>query len=133
MPNESTIQGDPPVKIQRVDDFLAVYANNVVVDATAWDLRLTFGQFEKLPDDSMVNNQRLSVNMPFGLAKLMLFWIELQIISHEIQTGKRVGMRSGLIPDPPTLIGPENENDPNFVKLHAAITQLRNRLIASLE
>jgi hypothetical protein len=131
MPDTPAPQDDSQIRVLRTNDFLSVYANNVVVDATAWDLTLTFGQFDKRPDGAKVNNQRLSVNMPFALAKLMLFWVELQILSHEVQTGQRVALRPSVLPDAPPPVDP-GEPDPNVLKLHDAITQLRNRLLASL-
>jgi hypothetical protein len=130
MPDETS---EVDVQVRRTEDFLSFYANNVVADSTAWDLRLTFGQFDKISDGSGFNNQRLSVTLPFSLAKLMLYWVELQILAHEAETGKRIGIRANLLPEAPIPVPKELENDPNALRLHDAIAQLRARFIASLE
>jgi hypothetical protein len=117
--------------VQRAPNFLKFYANNVVAEATAWDVRLTFGQFDNV-EGHIINTQQLSVTMSFGLAKLMLFWVEAQILAHEIETGKRVGLRESVLPPLPDL-SPEEQQNPNNVKLREAVKKLRERLIAGLD
>src|SRR5436309_1395580 len=87
----------PPIKIERADDFRVIYANNVVADSTAWDLRLTFGMFDQSADHS-VNKQQFAAVIPFGVAKLVLYWIEAAVIAHEIETGHRIGIRENVLP-----------------------------------
>src|SRR5438046_3194865 len=88
--------------ITRAENFQKFYANNVIAEGTAWDLRLTFGQFDNVLG-RQTNTQLCSVMMSFGLAKLMLFWIEAQILAHEVETGRRVPIRESLRPPVATL------------------------------
>jgi hypothetical protein len=121
----------PLAEAERAEDYRSLYANNVVADGTAWDLRLTFGQFEKRLDGSVVNIHQVSVVMPFGLAKLMMFWIELQTHVHEKQLGQRVPIRPDLLPPVPP-IPPESQSDEDYVKMHAMMVEARQRLEANL-
>jgi hypothetical protein len=131
MPDEAQ-KSAPQATIERADDFRSLYANNVIADGTAWDLRLTFGQFEKRADGSVVNTQRVSVTMPFGLAKLMMFWVELQIQVHERQMGQRVRIRPDVLPPMPP-IPPESQNDEGYVRLHEMMEKARQQLVSNSE
>src|SRR5260370_35921220 len=102
------------VTVQRAEDYRSIYANNVLTDATAWDVRLVFGQFDKLTDGTLVNIQQLAVTLPYALAKLMLFWVETQIIAHEIEMGQRVGLRPSVSPREIPPVDPQFQNDPNL-------------------
>src|SRR5438093_3601086 len=125
MPDEPNAIDPNAIKIQRADDYRLIYANNVVSDATAWDVRLTFGQFDKLTDGALVNIQQLSVTITYELAKYMMFWLELQVIAHEIEMGRRVGLRPSVIPNEVPPVAEEDKNNPNIVKLHDEMTKLR--------
>ena len=133
MPDNTEISAPvtPRVKVQRADNFVSLYANNVIVSATAWDMTLTFGQFDET-DDGSINRQTLAATIPFGLAKLMLYWIEASLIANEIETGQKIGLRTSVLPPPPPPLSPEEEKDPGMVMFSEAISKLRERLLAKL-
>lgn len=118
-------------KTIRAEGFRTYYANNVIVEANAWDMKLVFGQFDEIDGKSALK-QQLAVSIPFGLAKLALYWIEAQIIANEIETGRRIGLRESVLPPPVPDLSPGHEKDPNLVKYREAMLQLRERFIASL-
>ena len=123
---------EPSVIVRREDDFFKYYANSVTAESTAWDLKLVFGQFDSV-DNQQFNSQKLSVTMSFGLARLMVFWIESQIIAHEIETGTKVRLRDNVLPPALPPLPPEMQNDRQLVKLHDEVAKLRASLIASME
>ena len=129
----NTSQTENQVKVQRAMDFVSYYANNFLVDTTAWDLSMTFGEFEKLPDGTQASTQRLSVTVPVGLAKLMVFWLRVQILAYEVRLGKRVTLRADVIPAVPPLVPPELQSDPVTVKMYDEFERLRQDLLQSLE
>jgi hypothetical protein len=132
MADEPTESGSQPtVKTLRADDFQLVYANNLVIDSTAWDVRLTFGRYDDI-DGKPCLKQNLAASIPFGVAKLAVYWIEAQIIANEIETGRRVGMREAVLPPALPPLTPEQQKSPSLVKYFEAMTRLREKFIASV-
>jgi hypothetical protein len=116
-----------PIKVTRSDDFITLYANNVVTDSTAWDMRLMFSQFDEV-DGVGISRQKAAVSIPFALAKLLTYWMRAQIIAHEIETGRKINIRPNLRPGPP----PDEESDPELAQYFKALRELYDEFIASL-
>jgi hypothetical protein len=129
--DEQASSTKPDVIFQRAEDFRSFYANSVLTDANAWDVKLIFGQIDEVDNERAIK-QNVAVSMSFGLAKLTLYWIEAAIIAHEIETGRRVGIRDNVLPPPLTPLSPEQEKVPDLVKYQEAMKQLRDKFIASL-
>src|SRR6266576_3939809 len=102
MPPELTSNDsdNAPIKIVRDEDFAYMYANHVLAESTAWDLRLVFGEFEEV-DGKPAVRQKVAVSLPFGLAKLAMYWMQTAILAHEIETGQKIKLRQNMHPLPP--------------------------------
>jgi hypothetical protein len=126
-----TTPSEPAIETHRADDFKAIYSNHVIVGSSAWDLTLTFSRFVEVNGKRAVE-QEVAATIPFGLAKLITYWMETQIIANEIETGRRVTVRESLYPPPVPALTAEQEKSPFFVKYREAMRELREKFIASL-
>jgi hypothetical protein len=93
---------------------------------------MKLGQVEAKPDGQQRINQSAEVLIPWAQAKLLLYWLRLQVEAIEIQGGTKIPIRKDIIPpEIPAL--PESEKDnPDSVKMHDFATQVRAEFIASL-
>jgi len=91
------------------DKFFATYANNVVFQQTAWDLTLVFGKLDPTAGPNTVT-QDSSVTLSWGQVKTLLYFIQFNLIDHEIVHG-RVLVPKGVITDP-NSIDVNNFNEP---------------------
>jgi hypothetical protein len=86
------------------DKFFEGYANNVVFESSAWDLRFIFGKL----DQSMGSNantviQHAAITLPWSQVKAGLYFLQLHLAVHELINGK-VNVPKGVVPlpKPPT-------------------------------
>ena len=115
---------------ERTPDFISTYANSVVYEATAWDLKMKFGQVENVAGNSLVK-QHITVTIPWAQAKLALYWLRLQVQAMELQTGK-IPIRKDVIPVAPPELPPEQANDPATKAIYEMVVKLHQDFIASL-
>ena len=115
---------------QRTPDFISTYANNLIFEASAWDLKLIFGQLDQSSGTAVVK-QHLAVTIPWPQAKLALFWLRVQIEGIETQSGK-IPIRQDLIPSELPPITQEQEKDPAAKKFYQRYSELRAEFIKSL-
>ena len=106
--------------IERAEDFVAYYANNASVETSVWDLRILFGQLDQAVGKVF---QELSVNMPWNLAKLLLFHLQVQVAAFEIQHGK-MKIAAEIIPPPFPPPPDELKDNPVFQKVFEAINKI---------
>ncbi|MGA9721239.1 MAG: hypothetical protein WBQ86_02195 [Candidatus Binatus sp.] len=94
---EPTEKPTPPSQVERAADFRTYYANNVYIESTAWDLKITFGQLDRATAPLLVKNE-CSVTLPWPQAKLALFWIALHVEMAEAEVGQKIPVRKDLWP-----------------------------------
>jgi hypothetical protein len=129
--SKQVVDSDSPLKAVRGEDFVNLYANHLISDSTAWDMKLTFGQFEET-DGKTVIRQKAAINLPFGLAKLAIYWMQIAIIAHEIETGRKVNIRQNMRPPAPPEPSSELANDPTVTEYYNVVKKLYEDFIASL-
>ena len=125
-PNES-----PGQSVRRAEDFRSYYANNVLIQSSAWDVTLTFGQFDQ-SGSAQANVVKVSVTIPFGVAKIGMYWLQAHLLANEIDNGQKIALRQNVLPPPPEDLPPEQANDPVARRYHAALKQLYDAFMATL-
>jgi hypothetical protein len=119
----------PNVVLKRDEDFTALYANNVLSEASAWDLKVIFG----ILDQSVVPNQivqHTSINLPWTQVKLQSYYIKVALAIQEFYNGK-INIPAAVIPiNPEKLNTPETQATPQ--ELRDKITQIYKDFISSL-
>lgn len=131
MTETTTAQATPEVGFKRSEDFTTSYANNIFLEASAWDLKLVFGQLDQGPEGSVVK-QHLAVTIPWPQAKLALFWLRLQVEIAEAAVGSKIPIRKDLLPVEPPPLTAEQEKDPATKQSYDLYVKLREEFIASL-
>src|SRR3990167_11504158 len=70
--------GVPTLNFQHTDDFISLYANNVQFEQSAFDLKLIFGELNQAGGKALVD-QHSSMTIPWGQAKLLLYYLQVNI------------------------------------------------------
>jgi hypothetical protein len=131
MPDNTTEQpSTAPPKYERTDNFISIYANSAFFEASAWDLKIIFGQLDQGSQPIAVK-QNLAVTIPWAQAKLALFWLRFQVEVMEEQTGK-IPLRQDVIPIEPPPLTPDQEKDPSAKRIYEAYVRARTEFMATL-
>lgn len=113
------------LKFERSEDFAAVYANNVTVQSTVWDLNLTFGQIDMARGTV---EQHTSVTIPWTVAKVLIYLLQANVVGYEIQNNK-IQLVEGMYPqevNPPTK---EIADNPLVQQAYHALVKLRDDFV----
>ncbi|HEX4002935.1 MAG TPA: DUF3467 domain-containing protein [Candidatus Acidoferrales bacterium] len=110
----STMPPAPQLKAQRSEDFAAVYANNANFEASAWDLKVIFGQLDQAAG---VVDQHTAVTLPWSLVKLALYQLQAQVNLYEEIYGK-IKITADILPPAPPPLTDEQKQNPVFLKVH---------------
>jgi hypothetical protein len=86
--------------LQPTEDFASVYANNVIVLPTVFDIQMIFGEMDQQVEPLVVR-QHTSVTMSWIEAKLLQYFLSLQIAAHETVNGT-IKIPAAIVPEPPT-------------------------------
>jgi hypothetical protein len=85
MPDEAAAVSSDDTFI-RDPDFTSLYANNIRIERSVWDLKLIFGELDQSRDPNVVI-QHTSMSMPWLQAKLLSYYLELNLAIHEADYG----------------------------------------------
>lgn len=113
----------------RRPDFASNYANNARFESTVYDLRVIFGQSD-LSSGSETIDQHTAVTLPWPFVKVLLYYLQVQLIGQETQNGPVV-IPPSQIPqpfEPPA----EYASDPVVQRGREAINKFREQFIAAL-
>lgn len=116
--------GQPATEKQPDFDFEAVYANNSHFEASVWDLKILFGQLEQHTGKSIVD-WHTAITIPWMQAKLLDYYLRINIALHEIESGSRININPRVLPSkaglPPT-------DDSNAQALYEASVKIYNEM-----
>ncbi|HTZ75987.1 MAG TPA: DUF3467 domain-containing protein [Candidatus Aquilonibacter sp.] len=121
-----------PPRVEFRDDLYEGYANNVLYEASVWDLKFAFGQLDQSQGKSKVVIHS-TITLPWPQIKLMVYWLRGQIEAHERVNGK-INIPPGIVPPPlPPLTDEMKKLDPNSEAVFEIFTKLRNEFLATLD
>jgi|HubBroStandDraft_5_1064220.scaffolds.fasta_scaffold334949_1 hypothetical protein len=83
---EDSLPKPPSATFERIKEFMEAYSNNVRFESTVVDLRIIFGQSD-LQTGSEVVKQHTSITVPWPMAKLMIYYLAINVIGQETQNG----------------------------------------------
>jgi hypothetical protein len=112
------------------DDYFEVYANQVLYEASAWDLKIIFGALDQSTGTAKMK-KTLAVNIPWAQIKLALFSLRLQLAVEEMEDGK-IQIRPSLLPPEAPALTKEQEADPKAKAVHEAYTRIREEFLREL-
>jgi hypothetical protein len=105
------------------------YANNVFFEPSIWDLKLIFGEFSGRSNDV---DWHTSITLPWAQAKLLHYYLGLNIAIHELANGSPIEIPAQMLPTLPQLPEAE-ESDPLKRAVHDFAESNRNRFIQNLK
>ena len=109
------------------DDIAVEYANNAAFDATVWDLKLIFGEYSERAKGI---EWHTSVTIPWALAKLMIYYLQVNVAAHEASIGK-VNFPLSMLPPPAPE--PSDADDKRAHAVFEIIQTHRAKFIESLK
>lgn len=114
---------------ERSEDYATVYANNISLEQSVWDLKLTFGEL----DQSMGTiSQHTAVTIPWSLAKLFSFLLQTQITAYEMQSGK-IKIPTELTPPEFPVPSGEMKDNPAIQRTYEALVKLREQFLEEIK
>ncbi|MGO9650207.1 MAG: hypothetical protein ACLPOO_19405, partial [Terriglobales bacterium] len=104
--NDASAQPNATLDIRRTDDFTSRYANNVQLEPTLWDVKLTFGQTDqKIGPMTVVQHTAITLSWPE--AKVFSYFLRSHVAAHEAQIG-------GITIFPDIILAPSGEVPPGI-------------------
>ena len=110
-----------------VEELSSDYANNVRFEASVWDLKLIFGEYSNSAPQNV--EWHTSITIPWAQAKLMLYYLEANVIAHEAQVNK-INIPQAMIP--PEWAVPPAEAPPSLHGIVPALKKLRERFLEDM-
>jgi len=103
-------------KLEGQDDFSAVYANNVRLEWSAWDLKLFFGQLEQHTAKAEIN-WHTAVTIPWMQAKILEYYLRANIAFYEKTNGPLNVLPNLRPPQPERPSEDQVKADPKSIEL----------------
>ena len=121
-----------PVGFERDDEFVSLYANNVLFERSIWDLKMIFGQLDQYQGKVRVE-QHTAITIPWVQAKLMNHFLSVNLAMYESENGQ-IQIPSILLPQAPgSLTEGPGDNDPQADAQIQLIRKLHDQFIAGLK
>jgi len=108
-------------------DVSYAYANNTVFEGSIWDLKILFGELTASQLGPKGVDWHTVITMPWAVAKLMSYYIQVNLAVYEHQHGK-IKIPQGMIPQP--LSNPLDNESSNL--LFARLEELRAEFLRNL-
>ena len=90
--------------------FWSGYANNVIVESNAFDMKLIFGLWDHRNPLGPVIEQFGSMSLSWPEAKLLIYWMQVHLSGYERDNGKVKIPAAVLPPEVPALPPPPFDN-----------------------
>lgn len=123
----------PPMQYQSLpedDVYREVYANNVYLEPSAWDLKAIFGQLDQRQGKVTIR-QHTAVTVPWTQAKILMFWLRGYLEFHEKTQGKVIIPPNGIPPEVTPPSEEQKKSDPSVEIAYEIFKRLRNELLES--
>jgi len=121
-------QGPKPLEARRHENYENWYSNNVQFQQSEWDLKLVFGQLD-WSEDHYVVEQHTAITMAWLQAKLVFYFLSIQLGVYEMSHGK-IPIPLGAMPPEPLPPTEEQAKDPFVVQMYEYMKKRREQFIA---
>jgi hypothetical protein len=109
------------IEFRRDEDFTGLYANNVNLEATIWDLKMTFGQTDVAAGPNVVV-QHTAITLPWSYVKLLSYLLQAQVAAREAEEG-HIPVPVRILPAPPDKLPEEMASAMKHPKESLAVIQ----------
>lgn len=132
MPDASEVpQAAVPLEFKHHENYENWYTNNVQYQQSEWDLKLVFGQLDWSTDHYVVE-QHTAITMAWLQARLMLYYLSIQVGVYEMSHGK-IPIPAGAMPPEPIPPTEEQAKDPASNQIYEYLRKAREQLVAELQ
>jgi hypothetical protein len=121
----------PAGQFRRGEEFVSRYANNIQLEYSAFDVKLIFGVLDQQAGKVDVE-QHTEINLSWLQAKLLIYFMELNMAVYERANGKIKIPAELLPPEIPAAPAPPLDN-PQGRELFELMRKVRADFIAKLE
>jgi hypothetical protein len=111
------------------DELTSDYANNTFFEPSVWDLKIVFGEWSGRANSI---DWHTSITLPWAQAKLMAYYLEVNVAAHELRMGK-IPFPSSMVPQEPPPPPDSDKDDPASRALFEVVKDLRQKFIDSLK
>jgi hypothetical protein len=84
-------------RFERSASFENLYANNVSIESTLWDMHMLFGELTTDEHGEVLVEQHTGMTLPWTLAKILAFHLSVNVIGYEEQNGP-IRLPPGMLP-----------------------------------
>jgi len=123
MDDQKTIPLNPPLTEDAIE---SDYANSVYFVPTVWDLKVVFGE---LMASGKGVDWHTSITMPWAQAKLMAYFLNINIAAHESTNGI-IRVPEVVLPPVPPEITEADKDNPSVHALVKLINENRDKFLA---
>jgi len=120
----------PKLQFKHAEEFASLYANNVQLEQSVWDLKMIFGELDQSQPGGLVE-QHTAVSVSWIQAKLLSYFLNLHVEAHELVNGK-IRVPDEVLPPEPVTPSGEWAKNPHARAVFELINRRREEFIASL-
>lgn len=125
-------ESDPQPQPTRGEEVTSRYANNTLFEPTVWDLKIIFGEYSRRAAGT---EWHTSITLPWAQAKLMAYYLGINIAAHELRAGLiRIPDSMRPAQPPPPLVSPQSgKEDPDAQAFFKMVSEHHQKFLESLK
>jgi hypothetical protein len=112
----------------QTEDLTTDYANNTFFEASVWDLKIVFGEWS---GQTKSVDWHTSMTIPWAQAKLMDYYLAVNVAAHELRMGK-IPFPESMIPPEPQPPPDSEKNNPAAIAFYNMVREHRQKFLDSL-
>ena len=116
--------------IEQVEDFVTGYANNIQLEPSSFDLKMVFGELSQTGGRVKIE-QHTSITISWIEAKLLIYFLQIQIAGHELQHGK-IRLPKNVLPAEPGPVPPDYPDKATGEAMRQMVSKMREEFLAEL-
>ena len=128
--DEQTPTTDQPIQVERVEDFVAGYANNIQFEPSAWDLKIVFGELNQARGKLTIE-QHTSMTVSWAEAKMLSYYLQIQIAAYELQNGK-IQLPKSVLPPEAAPVPADAQDKETAEILRQMVIKMREEFLANI-
>jgi len=103
---EQVSQSNPQPNLELAPEYIERCANNLLFEASVWDLKLLFGQLDQnRHNDRVIISRHTAVTIPWMQAKIMAYFLVVNLALHQSEDGF-IEVPERILPPKPQTEGP---------------------------
>jgi hypothetical protein len=127
--NVAQSAASPSIDFSRSESFRNEYSNNSLLQSSARDLKILFGELDQTKGPNTVL-QHTGITLSWPQAKVMSYYLQIHLAIHELEYG-RTTLPKGVIVDVPEPSPEMIKQYPQALEVYEAVLKLHDAFLAS--